>query len=135
MIGGGLVGMEAALQFDETAEKVTVVEVADEILKTLEENLNNTQALHNMIDNSKIDIVTSASVTEIGDGYATYEKDGKTIRVECDTVVVAAGYRSNDEMDEDLWDKFDFYRNIVPEKAPGKIVQVVHAGFHAGRIV
>ena len=31
--------------------------------------------------------------------------------------------------------KFDFYRNIVPEKAPGKIVQVVHAGFHAGRLV
>lgn len=135
VIGGGLVGMEAALQFDETAEKVTVVEVADEILKTLEENLNNTQALHNMIENSQIDIVTSASVTEIGDGYAVYEKEGKTVRVDCDTVVVAAGYRSNNEMDDDLWDKFDFYRNIVPEKAPGKIVQVVHAGFHAGRLV
>jgi 2-enoate reductase len=135
VIGGGLVGMEAALQFDETAEKVTVVEVADEILKTLEENLNNTQALHNMIENSQVDIVTSASVTEIGDGYAVYEKEGKTVRVDCDTVVVAAGYRSNNEMDDDLWDKFDFYRNIVPEKAPGKIVQVVHAGFHAGRLV
>ena len=97
--------------------------------------MNNTQALHNMIENSQVDIVTSASVTEIGDGYAVYEKEGKTVRVDCDTVVVAAGYRSNNEMDDDLWDKFDFYRNIVPEKAPGKIVQVVHAGFHAGRLV
>lgn len=135
VIGGGLVGMEAALQFDETAEQVTVVEVADAILKTLEENLNNTQALMNMIENSHINIVTSASVTEIGEGFALYEKDGETVRLECDTVVVASGYRPNDEMDEDLWDKFDFYRNIVPEKAPGKIVQVVHAGFHAGRLV
>ena len=48
---------------------------------------------------------------------------------------MAAGYRPNNEMDDALWDKFDFYRNIVPEKAPGKIVQVVHAGFHAGRLV
>ena len=79
--------------------------------------------------------MTSASVTEIGEGFALYEKDGETVRLECDTVVVASGYRPNDEMDEDLWDKFDFYRNIVPEKAPGKIVQVVHAGFHAGRLV
>ena len=135
VIGGGLVGMEAALQFDETAEKVTVVEAADAILKTLEENLNNTQALNAMIESSRIDIVTSACVTEISDGYVLYEKDGKTEKVECDTVVVAAGYRPNNEMDDALWDKFDFYRNIVPEKAPGKIVQVVHAGFHAGRLV
>lgn len=135
VIGGGLVGMEAALQFDETAEKVTVVEVADAILKTLEENLNNTQALYNMIDNSKLEIVTSAAVTEVGDGYAVYTKDGKEVKIECDKVVVASGYRSNNEMDEVLWDKFDYYRNIVPEKAPGKIVQVVHAGFHAGRLV
>ena len=135
VIGGGLVGMEAALQFDETAEKVTVVEVADAILKTLEENLNNTQALYNMIDNSKLEIVTSAAVTEIGDGYAVYTKDGKEVKIDCDKAVVASGYRSNNEMDEVLWDKFDYYRNIVPEKAPGKIVQVVHAGFHAGRLV
>lgn len=74
-------------------------------------------------------------MTEIGDGYALYAKDGKEEKVECDTVVVASGYRSNNEMDEALWDKFSFYRNIVPEKAPGKIVQVVHAGFHAGRLV
>ncbi len=135
VIGGGLVGMEAALQFDETAEKVTVVEMEDAILKTLEENLNNTQALYAMIEASHIDIVTSAAVKEIGDGYAMYEKDGQQVRLECDTVVVASGFRSNSEMDEALWDKFAFYRNIVPEKAPGKIVQVVHAGFHAGRLV
>lgn len=135
VIGGGLVGMEAALQFDETAEKVTVVELEDAILKTLEENLNNTQALYAMIEASHIDIVTSAAVREIGSGYAMYEKDGVQKRVECDTVVVASGYRPNNAMDDALWDKFAFYRNIVPEKAPGKIVQVVHAGFHAGRLV
>ena len=135
VIGGGLVGMEAALQFDETAEKVTVVEMADAILTTLEENLNNTQALMNMIENSRLEIVTSAMVTEIGPDYALYTKDGETVRVDCDTVVVASGFRSNTELDDALWDKFEFYRNIVPEKAPGKIVQVVHAGFHAGRLV
>lgn len=135
VIGGGLVGMEAALQFDETAEKVTVVEAAGEILTTLEENLNNTQALYAMIERSGIDIVTSASVTEIREGYAVYEKDGASVRLDCDTVVVAVGYHPNNELDEALWNRFDFYRNIVPEKAPGKIVQVVHAGFHAGRLV
>ena len=135
VIGGGLVGMEAALQFDETAEKVTVVEAAGEILTTLEENLNNTQALYAMIERSGINIVTSASVTEIGEGYAVYEKDGASVRLDCDTVVVAVGYHPNNELDVALWDRFDFYRNIVPEKAPGKIVQVVHAGFHAGRLV
>lgn len=135
VIGGGLVGMEAALQFDEIAEKVTVVEAAGEILTTLEENLNNTQALYAMIERSGINIVTSASVTEIGEGYAVYEKDGASVRLDCDTVVVAVGYHPNNELDEALWNRFDFYRNIVPEKAPGKIVQVVHAGFHAGRLV
>ena len=135
VIGGGLVGMEAALQFDEIAEKVTVVEAAGEILTTLEENLNNTQALYAMIERSGINIVTSASVTEIGEGYAVYEKDGASVRLDCDTVVVAVGYHPNNELDVALWDRFDFYRNIVPEKAPGKIVQVVHAGFHAGRLV
>lgn len=135
VIGGGLVGMEAALQFDEIAEKVTIVEAAGEILTTLEENLNNTQALYAMIERSGINIVTSASVTEIGEGYAVYEKDGASVRLDCDTVVVAVGYHPNNELDVALWDRFDFYRNIVPEKAPGKIVQVVHAGFHAGRLV
>lgn len=135
VLGGGLVGIEAALQFDETADKVTVIELEDAILKTLEENLNNTQALYNMIDNSRVEMTTSAKVTEIGPDYVIYEKDGESVKIACDTFVVASGYRSNDEMDEQLWDKFDFYRNIVPEKAPGKIVQVVHNGFHAGRLV
>lgn len=93
VIGGGQVGCETALHLAKLGKKVTIIEMQsalapdaskthrDEMLVEFEKELNFIPVLN-------------AKVCSVGEKAVTYEQDGRTVTVPCDSVVLAAGMRA-----------------------------------------
>lgn len=135
VIGGGLVGCETALHIKSMAEKVTIIEILDDILLTADHCLNNDLHLRALIAKSGINLETKSKVTSIDSNYVEFEKDGKFNRIECDTVVLACGYKPNNELAKALEGKICDLSVIGDAVEPRKILPAVHEGFHTVRLM
>jgi len=135
VIGGGLVGCETAAYMKEFAEEVTIVEMLEDILKTADHCLNNDQALRAMLKERNIGVVAGAKVLKISPNSVSYTKDGKEHTIECDTVIVAAGFEPNNELEDALDKKVKDLTVIGDAENPRKIITAVHEGYHAIRVM
>lgn len=135
VIGGGLVGCETAADIAQRADKVTIIEMLDDVLLTADHSKNNDQSLRALLQDSGIALISAARVTSIDETGVSYEKDGVSGRVPCDTVVIAAGYKSNNELAEALEESVRDLSVIGDANAPRKIMTAVHEGFHAIRLM
>ena len=137
VIGGGLVGCEVALHLDgrENGGKVTMIEALDGILKTVSHFGTNDQSLRDHIAQSGIDIVCSGRVSGITETGVTYEKDGEVREVPCSAVVMAVGYRSNNALEDEIWNDVDNVRTVGDAVKPRKVIDAVHEAFHAVRVL
>ncbi|MGI6425669.1 MAG: hypothetical protein ACOX2A_10855 [Tepidanaerobacteraceae bacterium] len=91
--------------------------------------------LRQMISDSKLQTICGVQVTEIGDDYVKYMVDDKEEKIACDTVVLACGYSSNNEIIEQLELKGLEYRAIGDCVKPRKFYDAIHEGFHIARIL
>lgn len=135
VIGGGLVGCETAAYAAEKAADVTIVEVLDQVLKTAGHCLNNDQALKAMLQERKVKTICSAKVTKISEGTLTYEAAGETREIPCDQAVLACGYRSNNELEEQLKGRVKDLSVVGDAESPRKILTAVHEGYHTIRVM
>lgn len=136
VIGGGLVGCETALDLANSAEKVTIIELLDDILKTAAHSRNNDQCLRTMIKNCEnLDVITSAKITSIDKDSIKYVKGDITSIIKCDKVVVAAGFKSVNNLEEALDGKVKDLSVIGDSVFPRKIFNAVHEGYHAIRLM
>ncbi len=92
IIGGGLVGLEVAEYIEDVADEITVVEMLDGVGKDLGD-LRKITVMEN-IYSAGVNTVTNAKCTEIKDKAIVVEKDGSTLSIPCDYVVVAIGAKS-----------------------------------------
>ena len=97
VIGGGLVGLEVAEYLSGKVDKITVVEMLDEVGKDLGQ-LRKICVMENLYKES-INTITNAKCIEIKEKSIVIEKDGKIEEVSCDNVVVSIGSRSRDSKD------------------------------------
>lgn len=135
VIGGGLVGCEVALHLCESCEKVTILEMLPGILYTAVHCQNNDAQLRRMVRESGMDVFDHAKTREITDSFVEFEKDGEVRRLECDTVVIAAGFRTDHTLENQLKDEGIDVKVIGDAVAPRKIYTAVHEGFHAARLI
>lgn len=135
IIGGGLVGCETALHCDETAKSVTVIEMMDKVMATVDDAENNKMSLRDAFIRSNIKFHTSAKVSKINENSVEFVMDGKTEIIPADLVVIAAGYRSLNKLEEEIKGKVKAYTVIGDASNPRKIVNAVHEGFHAIRMM
>ncbi len=135
VIGGGLAGCEAACDIAPKADSVTLIEMMPDILYTAQHCLNNDQHLKNMIKERGINVVADASVTKITDSEVTYTKDGETFTVPCDSVINAAGFRPNDQLEDKLEEIYDDVTVIGDAVTPRKILTAIHEGYHTIRVM
>ena len=117
------------------AENVTTVEMLDDVLLTAGHCLNNDQALKAMLEERGVNKACGAKVTQVTDDAVVYEKDGQTVSVPADTVIIAAGYRSNNELEDQLEGLVDDLSVVGDAVAPRKILTAVHEGYHAIRVM
>lgn len=95
VIGGGVLGLEAAWEISKTGCKVTVLEVADKLMgRQLDSGAS--QTLEEIIRSHDIDLYLNASVEEIlGDDRVTGVKLKDGTLVEADLIIVSSGVRAN----------------------------------------
>ena len=135
VIGGGLAGTEAACDIAPNADEVTIVEMMPDILFSAAHCLNNDQHLRNMVKDRGVKVAAGAKVTKITPDSVTYEKDGETIVLTCDTVFNAAGFKANNQLEDLLEANYDNVTVIGDAIAPRKILTAVHEGYHAIRVM
>ena len=114
VIGGGMVGCETALWLAQNGKSVKVIEmlpaVATDILYA------NKVVLIKLLDINQVEILTNTGLVEVGDGGITVaQKDLKTRKISCDTVVLSVGLKP----DRDLYDAL---RKEAPEIAETYII-------------
>ncbi len=96
VIGGGVIGLEMASYFATVGVKVTVIEMMDKIAGPTDADISS--ALKKELEKFGIEFVLGAKVSGVsgkaGDGRVTYEKDGKTVDVAADAILVSTGRRA-----------------------------------------
>lgn len=98
VIGGGLLGLEAASSLHEAGHEVTVIEAAPWILPR-QLDAEGSPVLQNIIEQSGARLIMNEFVEEIeGDEHVVQVKTKRGQVVPCDLVIISAGIRNNTEL-------------------------------------
>lgn len=131
IIGGGMVGSEVADFLSERGHQVTVVELLDQIAGDIGNRMR--ARLLDRLEEKSVVLMTSARCLEInGREVLILDSRMEKLRLECDTIVVAAGVTPNRE----LWQAAS---DLAPEAyiigdcvEPNQILEAVADGFRIG---
>lgn len=93
IIGGGVIGLEFAQLFSSFGTKITIIERTEKILMTVDDDIR--AAYLRILKKEKIEIITSANVTEIKDNSVIYELNGESHQAFSDIVLLSVGMKPN----------------------------------------
>jgi NADPH-dependent 2,4-dienoyl-CoA reductase/sulfur reductase-like enzyme len=134
VIGGGSVGAEVAEILALRKNKVTIIEKKSAIAEDL--GLIIALDFHDRLDELPIEKLIDSTVERIEDDRVFYKKNsGETGSIIADTVVLAAGYISNRRLESVLEELSSDFVMIGDCVSPRKIVDAIHEGFHAARVI
>lgn len=134
VIGGGQVGAETAHFLAQLLRKVTVIEMTGVIAADAALAVN--WHLIDCLEKRKVKMQTDATVTEITDEGVVYrDKSGELHTVPADTIVVAAGYRANNPLEDALKDSGIEVKVVGDAVRARKVMHATREGFDAGRSV
>jgi len=134
VIGGGVVGCEAALYLAQQGKSLTVVEILDSIAC----DMYSANRLHllELMKSAGVEILTETEVMEIDDGgVKVSDKQGKVSTLEADTVVLAAGLKSSRELLETLEDDVPEVYAVGDCVEPRKVINAIWEGFRTARLI
>lgn len=130
VIGGGLVGCEAALHLGEMGRDVTVIEMRG-VLAPDGYKLHRQMLMHLMEENNIKALTDSTCATITDSGVAIAGTDGNKSFVDADTVICALGMkpnRSEVEAIKKTAGNLEFYE-VGDCVKPAKILEAVHGGY------
>ncbi len=131
VMGGGSVGAETADHLALHGSKVTVVEMLAEIAG--DASARPRKLLLERLAEKGVTLYTSTKVTAISQHAVLAEKNGKTFVIpDVDTVVVAAGVRSNTTLQEELQDFTDRIALAGDARKAKDGYHNIREGFEAG---
>lgn len=132
VIGGGQVGAETAHFLAQLLCNVTILEMLPEIAKDAALAVN--WHLKESLEKRKVAVHTSVKVLAIQEDGVLYETaDGSQVLVPADTIVVATGYRSNEEFKKELDDAGIPYVAVGDAIRARKVTHATHEGYEAGK--
>jgi len=129
MVGGGLIGVEAALNLAAQGKKVTVLELAD--TWAAEARGSSRMGIAKAVAELGVTIITGARVTEIAADGVTYEKDGVAATVAACTTLYAVGMRADDAAYFDLYAKAPSVILVGDGRRVGKVDGAIQDSFFA----
>ena len=98
IVGGGLTGCEIAYDLAKKGKSVTVVEVLPNILSTKGLCRANSDMLRDLLDKYGVDVLTEASVKRLEGDVAILKTQEGEKAISADTIVMAIGYISEDNL-------------------------------------
>lgn len=135
VVGGGEVGCELSSELRLQGKEVIMVELLDKILLTADHFVANDQNIRYLVEHSGTEILCSTKLTEILDDGVVVEKDGKKEKIECDSVVFAAGFRPSHDLYENILKAGYECVQIGDNIKPGKVINAIHQGYHTIRVL
>ena len=130
IIGGGLVGVETALNLAMQGKKVSIVEMLPAIAN--DANFRYARTYKWKIEEYKIDVYTSTKCKTITDeGVEAEDKDGNNILIPADNVILSVGMRPLSADSEALRDCAPVFIPIGNCVRPGVVKDAIRAGFDA----
>lgn len=133
VLGGGLVGCETAAYLAQAGKNVTIVEILKRIFQG--ENRAHQQQMLKMLADGNVNVLTSSSVSEIKDGGAIIDHDGKEEELETDTIVVAIGLEARSKLHDELKGRVPELYAIGDCVKPRKVLDAVWEGFRIARLL
>lgn len=135
VLGGGLVGCETALYLADLGKKVTLVELLDQLLLTVDHALNNHMSLMARIESSGIKVMCSTKALSVSDGKLAVETADGTEDLAFDKLVLAVGYKADTSFSEQLKGKIKKVITIGDNVKAAKVIDTVHAGYNTARLL
>ena len=131
IIGGGLAGIEAAIEFASEGKLPVVIEMQNDYAPDC--NMMHKFGINNQIKKYSIDIRLNARCMKIESDGVVYEDilTGESIKVYADTILIAAGMKSRSEVVEQLRSASDEFEWIGDCKRPGQIIGATRGGYDA----
>ncbi|RMD83180.1 MAG: FAD-binding protein [Candidatus Dadabacteria bacterium] len=134
VVGGGLCGCEAGAYLAEGGKKVTVIEMARDILPE-GRTVNTRLAIRALLERTGVEVLTRTRLLRIVADGAWVERDGEEIKLEADTVVVATGFAPDLAMRDQLERAGLEVVTVGDANAPRTIADAIWEGFHAARVI
>lgn len=91
VVGGGFIGLETAENLRKAGKHVTVIEGTDQVMAPFDEDM--AQILHKELIDNGIDLYLSTTVTEIGKDTIAAVREGKSLMLPAQAVVMSVGVR------------------------------------------
>jgi len=136
VIGGGLIGCETALWLSQSGSEVVLIEMLPELMSgSIPVPLMNRQMLLDLLAFNKVKIITGALQKITGDGAITIVDNNDCKELKIDTVVLAAGMKSDDALYQALSGKVARLYAVGDCRNPRNIMQAVWDGFEVGRAI
>ena len=134
VIGGGVVGCETADFLSDKGKKVIVVEMLGELASGMS-NIKKHQ-LMDRLNGKGVILLTKTRCQEVGrSGVVAITEGGEKRTLEADTIVLAAGSKSNTQLSKELEDKFLELYLVGDCVEPRKIVEAMDEGFRIGCLI
>lgn len=135
VLGGGEVGCEAAAYLDSLGKDVTIIEMQREILSTANMADNARKGLNDLLDRTKVRMMTDTKLTEIKEDIIVCENGAENKEFHYDNLVLAVGFRSDHTLCEQLKSAGIKTFPIGDYNSPRKIYYGVHESFHIIRLL
>ncbi len=130
--GGGLSGCDSALELSrEYGKKVTIIEMRPELCEGI--FVVNKLSLMNALKEEGVQLRCSCKVSRIdSENVYIVNEEGEEEQISSDTVITAFGLRKNDELAEEIRNKYPIKTWVIGDcSRVGNIGKAVRAGYYA----
>lgn len=132
ILGGNAIGTEVADFLAENGKEVTVIEMRDVMAADLD--FVRQRLLLNSLNKYGVKLMTGSKCIGIEGNTVLLEKDGTTIQLnDIDTVVIAAGVRAYNPLEEQMKELNIPYYVIGDAEKPGKIIDAIQVAAKIAR--
>ena len=134
IIGGGMIGSEAALYLAQKGKKVIIVEILSGIATDMFPA--NRGHMLKLLAEAGVKYLTETSTLKItDDGITIADKDGKQSTLKADTVVLAVGLKAKEDLSVALNDKVPEVYTIGDCVEARKVINAIWEGFRISRLI
>lgn len=133
VLGGGLIGLEAAVHLGWMGRDVTIFEIMDSIAADVEGGV--LPSLLELVGRYGVNVITGADIKEIDGGTVSYKTCGGREIQSFDTIVMALGLKSDDALKTVLEAAQIKFAVVGDAKNPRKALDATREGFVQGSLI
>jgi len=131
VIGGGMVGCETAHFLAEKGKRVTVIEMLRKMAADMFPIVR--RRLIDGLREKKVVMLTGATCEAITEGSVMVTPaEGQKQRIQADTIILAVGYKANDDLFKTLEGKVPEIYCIGDSSEPRRIIDAINEGYRVG---